>query len=125
MAREAFTNPTVLAEIAHFSPALINGPKGDGIALKAKYTVPGYPTFLILDPAGAEVDRKVGYMTPPEVTDWLGSVRSGKGTFAAVEAAFKANSAAPAAIAASAGTMGYRQDAAALPLKEDLLAVEP
>lgn len=125
MAREAFTNPTVLAEIAHFSPVLINGPKGDGIALKAKYKVPGYPTFLILDPAGAEVDRKVGYMTPPEVTNWLGSVRSGKGTFAAVEAAFKANSEDPAAIAAYAGKLGDRQDDAALPLYEKLLALDP
>ena len=125
MAREAFINPAVLAEIAHFSPALINGPKGDGPALKAQYKVPGYPTFLILDAAGAEVDRKVGYMTAVEVTTWLGGVRSGKGTFAAVEAAFKANSEDPAAIAAYAGKLGDRQDDAALPLYEKLLALDP
>jgi len=39
----------------------IDAEKGEGVGLKEKYQIPGYPTIVFLKNDGTEVDRIVGY----------------------------------------------------------------
>ena len=62
------------AEVAAALNASFVGVKLDGDlekALVAKFKVTGYPTFIVLDPAGKEVRRFAGYMSSKQVLEWL------------------------------------------------------
>lgn len=43
-----------------------NAERGDGITVKSKYGVDGYPCTLILEPGGKEKGRIEGYLSPSE-----------------------------------------------------------
>jgi len=45
---------------ANFVNARFDAEKGEGVSVKEKYKVQGYPTFLVLDPDGNLVARIVG-----------------------------------------------------------------
>jgi thiol-disulfide isomerase/thioredoxin len=62
------------ADVAAALRAAYVGVKLDGDlekALVARFKVNGYPTFIVLDPAGKEVRRFAGYMSSKQVLDWL------------------------------------------------------
>jgi tetratricopeptide (TPR) repeat protein len=69
---EFFTNEMVLAKI--------NGEKDS--LLKAQYHISAFPTLVMLDTKGAEVDRIVGYRDPDEFLQTLSDYRKGIGTLA-------------------------------------------
>jgi len=50
----------------HFVSLKVDMEKGEGPALAKKYEVQAYPTFLILDAEGKEINRLVGSNTPDE-----------------------------------------------------------
>jgi thioredoxin-related protein len=61
-------------------PIKIDAEKGEGIAIAKKYGVRAYPTILLIDANGDEIDRMLGYM-PPEpflktVTDYVTGVNT-------------------------------------------------
>jgi tetratricopeptide (TPR) repeat protein len=62
-----------------------DGERGDGEALVRRYHVVGYPTILVLDEAGREVDRLMGFVPSGELLTMLGRFRDGKGTVAELE----------------------------------------
>ncbi len=50
-------------------------PQGDRLA--RKYRVDGFPTLIILDPSGHEVDRILGFRPAPELIKELKDIFSG------------------------------------------------
>lgn len=58
----------------------IDAEKNDGPEQKKKYRVRGYPTILLLDHSGNELDRIVGYRPPKEFLDELIRIKAGKNT---------------------------------------------
>jgi thioredoxin-like negative regulator of GroEL len=62
-----------------------DGEKDEGAKLVAKYHVVGFPTLLVVDAAGNEVDRIMGFIGAPELTTTLQRFRSGRGTLAELE----------------------------------------
>lgn len=55
-----------------FINAKFDAERGEGIALKSKYKVTAYPTFLIIDSTGKEVGRIVG---SADADEFVNSVR--------------------------------------------------
>jgi thioredoxin-like negative regulator of GroEL len=62
-----------------------DGEKDEGAKLAAKYHVVGFPTLLMVDAAGNEVDRIMGFIAAPELTATVQRFRAGKGTLADLE----------------------------------------
>ena len=58
----------------------IDAEKNDGPEQKKKYRVRGYPTILLLDPSGNELDRIVGYRPPKEFLEELIRIKGGENT---------------------------------------------
>jgi thioredoxin-related protein len=50
---------------------------GEGSALAQRYGVRGFPTFVLVDPGGRELDRFSGYRTPEEFVARLRGGRRG------------------------------------------------
>ncbi len=127
MGREAFIDPKLLSTLqGKYVPVHIDGKKDEaGKKSAADHGISGYPTFIILDAGGKEVDRRIGYLKPADMTGWLEAAARGEETFAAVEAAYKKAPGNAGAIAAYAGKLGDRNDAAAVPLYEKLAGLDP
>ncbi len=70
---------------AAWVPLRRDGEVGDGAAIAARYHVVGYPTLLVLDGEGAEVDRVMGFVEARELLAELASFRHGQGALAALE----------------------------------------
>lgn len=67
MTRDVFPLPKVGDFMnAHFVSLKVDMEKGEGPELAKKYEVQAYPTFLILDAEGKEINRLVGSNTPDE-----------------------------------------------------------
>lgn len=60
--------PAVLNDL-HVAPLDVDDPRS--FALKSRYAVGGYPTVLIVDSEGNEIDRVVGYYGKEETIAWL------------------------------------------------------
>lgn len=62
-----------------------DGEEGEGETLVRRYHVVGYPTLLVLDASGAEVERLMGSVQAKELLGALAQLRSGRGTLAELE----------------------------------------
>jgi thioredoxin-like negative regulator of GroEL len=62
-----------------------DGERDEGEKLAARYHVTGFPTLLVVDPAGNEVDRLMGFVAAPELMATLQRFRAGRGTLAELE----------------------------------------
>ena len=69
----------------------IDAEKGEGPEQKKKYRVRGYPTILLLDPSGNEIDRIVGYRPPDEFRDELLRIKSGTNTLSHLQSKYLGN----------------------------------
>ncbi len=67
----------------HFVSIKINAEKDEGKALAEKYGVSGFPTLLLVDPKGEEVDRIVGFRPPDKFIATLKPILAGD-SFAAL-----------------------------------------
>ena len=72
MTREVYTDP----EVINFSRGQVflrvfQDTQAEGARLARKFRVRGYPTFVILDSQGREVDRILGAMSPEDLIDEL------------------------------------------------------
>jgi len=50
--------------------------KDEGETLAGKFRVKAYPTLLLLDPDGKEIDRHIGYLDPEEFIEVIQGVQS-------------------------------------------------
>jgi tetratricopeptide (TPR) repeat protein len=65
--------------------------KDEGETLAGKFRVKAYPTLLLLDPDGKEIDRHVGYLDPEEFVEVIQGYQNGIGTVAYYEALLEKN----------------------------------
>jgi tetratricopeptide (TPR) repeat protein len=70
----------------------IDAEKGEGVEIAKRYNVHGFPTLLIVDASGEEIDRISGYMPPEPFVKEIARIQSGAGTLVALK---KAHEAAP------------------------------
>jgi len=65
---------------AHFINIRVNMERADGPEIASKYRINGFPTLLVLSPAGKELDRFIGYREAgtlkPELTKSLNTYKS-------------------------------------------------
>jgi Flp pilus assembly protein TadD len=62
-----------------------DGETGEGAEIAARYHVVGFPTILLIDENGVEVDRVMGFVDGRELVETLARFRAGRGTIAALE----------------------------------------
>ncbi len=71
---------------ASFVPLRRDGEKGEGLTIAQRYHVVGFPTLLVIDPRGVEVDRIMGERSATELVVRLVHLRDGRDTLARLEA---------------------------------------
>ena len=70
----------------------IDAEKGSGPKHKEKYRVRGYPTIIILDSSGSELDRIVGYLPPENFLKELNRIKNGTNTLSDLQLKYLKNS---------------------------------
>jgi thiol:disulfide interchange protein len=86
MEKRTFRDPRVLARLRDVVPVRVDaeaseergGLRGDALALR--YAIEVYPTLVVVDGAGHEVARNVGFMDADEFLEWLDTVMEKAGT---------------------------------------------
>ena len=76
----------------HFISLKIDAEKGSGPKQKEKYRVRGYPTIIILDNSGSELDRIVGYLPPEDFLKELNRIKDGTNTLSDLQLKYSKNS---------------------------------
>lgn len=108
----------------HFVALRRDGEEGEGAAIYRRYHVVGYPTLLVLDEAGAEVDRVMGFVEGPELVGLVEGFRRGEGTLASLEQRAK-TAKNPALLAEVAKRHALRGDARAVAETDQVVAGDP
>jgi tetratricopeptide (TPR) repeat protein len=62
-----------------------DGERGEGLEIAQRYHVVGFPTMLVLDDKGSEIDRLMGGLSGLELLQQLERVKARKGTLAELE----------------------------------------
>lgn len=63
----------------------IDAEKGQGVELAKQFKIVAYPTLVVLDPDGKEIDRHLGYLPPDKFLGVIQGYTEGKGTVTAYE----------------------------------------
>jgi len=84
MDRTVYTDSTVALETARYVTRKVDAEKGEGVDLARRYKVDAYPTLLVVDAAGTEVAREVGYRPADKFRLFLEDTRTGRGTIEGV-----------------------------------------
>lgn len=74
MEKDVFPQPAVQALLKEkyvFVTADVSNAQSPGIGLGTQYDITAIPTFMILDPAGNVIDKRVGGMSADQFTKWL------------------------------------------------------
>jgi thioredoxin-related protein len=90
--KEVFSKAETAQVMKGFVNVHVDAEKGEGVELAKRFNVRGFPTLLIVDASGDEIDRVVGYMPAPAFNAEMGRVLRGDGTLPALR---KASAAAP------------------------------
>lgn len=70
----------------------IDAEKGFGPEQKEKYRVRGYPTIIVLDNSGNELDRIVGYLPPEDFLKELNRIKESTNTLSDLQLKYSKNS---------------------------------
>jgi tetratricopeptide (TPR) repeat protein len=73
--RETYTNPEVLEFIDDMIPLKLDSENGEGIEISKQYRVAVWPTIMLVDSKGHEVDRIVGFVDADSLIQTLGEYR--------------------------------------------------
>jgi len=92
-----YVDSTFIAYSKKFTMARVNAEVDTVNA--AKYHVKSYPTVLVLNPDGTEIDRVVGYSRAPGFMAEIEEYLAGKNTIASMEADAAAHGSDPAVVA--------------------------
>ena len=90
MEAQVFSRPDVTRAMKPLVTVRVDADTPAGKAAIERYHVVGFPTFLLLDGEGREVDRLMGFVEPEKFIEVLAGYRQGKGTLAELEARFAA-----------------------------------
>ena len=86
MDRQTYSDSAAAVAAAKYVSRKIDAEKGEGIALAQRYRVDSYPTLVIVNADGAEVNRKSGFYPPPQFIRFLDDTREGRTSVASIEA---------------------------------------
>lgn len=84
MERRTFRDPRVVERLADVVPVRVDAedtrPRGGvaGAEIADRYRVRGFPTLVLLDPAGPEIARHTGYMDADQFLQWLERALAGR-----------------------------------------------
>src|SRR5262245_36543926 len=67
-----------------FVNAHVNASHEDGREIASNYVVNGFPTLVVVDEKGDEIDRIVGYMPPEPFLKEIGRIQRGEDTLPAL-----------------------------------------
>ena len=93
MDNDTFSNKKII-DFAnnHLISLKIDAEKGSGPKQKEKYRVRGYPTIIVLDNSGNELDRIVGYLPPDNFLKELNRIKNGTNTLSDLQLKYSKNS---------------------------------
>lgn len=89
--KETYSDATVLKFIENMIPVKLDSEKGAGIDISKRYRVAAWPTIMLVDPNGKEIDRIVGYVNAEDFIQRIGEYQNGVNTLADFEARVKKN----------------------------------
>lgn len=75
--KDTLADAAVAAYLKDYVNLKIDAEKGEGPALAKNFAVPGFPTLIVVDGSGEEVDRIGGYMKPADFLKTLKEFQSG------------------------------------------------
>jgi tetratricopeptide (TPR) repeat protein len=85
MDRQVYTDSAMAKAAAKYVNRKIDAEKGEGITLAKRYGVAAYPTMVIVDAAGKEVNREQGFRPATHMVRFLDDTREGRGTIEGIE----------------------------------------
>ena len=88
--KDTYSQASVGKLMQGFVNVMIDAEKGEGIELAKRYGVRGFPTLVVVDAAGDEIDRIVGYRAPEPFTKEVTRMLAGEGTIPALRKAYEA-----------------------------------
>jgi hypothetical protein len=75
MTREVYTNSRFIEfSRSHVFVRVFQDTEAQGARLAKKFGIPGFPTLIVLNPSGREVDRIIGFTSAPELIERLKEV---------------------------------------------------
>lgn len=87
LARDVLARASVAAATARFVAVAVDAEAGEGPALVERFRVFAFPTVVVADAEGGEVDRLIGAPPPAELVAELARIVRGDGTLAALRRA--------------------------------------
>lgn len=75
--KETYSDATVLDFMKDMIPVKLDSEKGEGIEISKQFGVGFWPTIMLIDPDGKEIDRIVGFIEPAEFIQTVGEYRKG------------------------------------------------
>jgi thiol-disulfide isomerase/thioredoxin len=120
--RDVLPQAEVVAALKPFVCARYDAQDGEGIEVAARYSVRLYPTLVVVDAEGEEVDRFVGYHEPKAFVAEVQRIARGEGTLPVLLKALEANPDDFGALLALARRERNTDEAAAAKLLERVLA---
>jgi thioredoxin-related protein len=93
--KDVFSQAAAGETMKAFVNVSVDAEKGEGVELAKRYGARGFPTLVVVDSDGAEIDRVVGYRKLDEFNNEMARILRGEGTLPALK---KAWSDAPADI---------------------------
>ncbi len=85
MDRQTYSDSSVGKAAAKFVNRKVDAEKGEGIKLAARYGIQAYPTMVIVDATGKEVNREQGFRPAAQFARFLDDTREGRGTIEGLE----------------------------------------
>ena len=85
MDKQVYTDSAMGKAAAKYVNRKIDAEKGEGITLAKRYGVAAYPTMVIVDAAGKEVNREQGFRPATHMVRFLDDPREGRGTIEGIE----------------------------------------
>ena len=79
--RETFGDAKVKRILAELALVKVNAEKGEGVDIRKRFSVSGFPTVLFLDADGTEIDRISGFIKPDPFLIRVAQIRRGESTF--------------------------------------------
>ncbi|MHC5009495.1 MAG: hypothetical protein ACYTG6_00925 [Planctomycetota bacterium] len=89
--REVFTQPEVGQALASFVSIQVDAENGEGESLAARYGISAFPTLLVVDADGDEIDRIIGFRPPEPFLEEIARIERDEGTLRALRRAFAEN----------------------------------
>ena len=84
---EAELSPSdVVRQLAGYHLLAYDAEEGEGLNVARRYNVVAFPTLLVIDRRGKEVDRLTGHLPRRQLVQWLQQASSGKGSLARLTA---------------------------------------